>query len=186
MKMASDRFNSVRHEYLPNLLTSDEVTDLGDKMHVEFDRQTITNHFARGPVKMIYEPVSAKSTSEKICKFLQNYLNVELCPTFWYSTQYYHGAFMLVHRDRPACEISVSLNISGDLPWDLYVKDKNDQVHGYKTPPGDAVLYSGSELLHWRTHYEGQCYTQAFFNYVVKDGPNAKFSYDPPQDQVPW
>jgi hypothetical protein len=186
MLMLQNKFEVCKHQYLQQLLNDEEIDSLNSNIQLEFDSEPITNHFARGPVKMIYQPDSAKSTSEKICDYLQNHLNLELCPTFWYSTQYYNGAFMLVHRDRPACEISVSLNISGDMLWDLYLKDKNDCVHGYKTPPGDAVLYSGSELLHWRTHYEGQCYTQAFFNYVTKDGPNTRFSHDPPQNLVPW
>jgi hypothetical protein len=44
---------------------------------------------------------------------------------------------------------------------------------------GDAVLYRGMEVEHWREKYtEGQWQAQVFLHYVDADGPHADQKYD--------
>jgi hypothetical protein len=44
---------------------------------------------------------------------------------------------------------------------------------------GDAVLYRGMNIEHWREKYtEGQWQAQVFLHYVDADGPHADQKYD--------
>ena len=44
--------------------------------------------------------------------------------------------------------------------------------------PGDAVLYKGNELFHWRDPYQGTEQINAFFFFVRAKGPKAVLKYD--------
>ena len=44
--------------------------------------------------------------------------------------------------------------------------------------PGDAVLYRGMVLEHWRDPYEGVRAAQVFLHYVDQDGPHAEWKFD--------
>lgn len=44
--------------------------------------------------------------------------------------------------------------------------------------PGDALVYSGPEVAHWRDAFAGQSQTQIFLLYVRRNGPNAHLRFD--------
>lgn len=94
------------------------------------------------------------------------------------------------HRDRKACEISLSLNIGQrpSEPWPLCVESERES-HSASLSPGDALLYRGIDLFHWRDAYQGEALVQVFLHYVDLDGPNADQKFDgrptlmrPPRD----
>ena len=98
-----------------------------------------------------------------------------LYPTYSYARLYKPNEELKKHTDRPACEISatVTLEFEGD-PWSIYMAGNkvNMQV-------GDAVLYRGMDVEHWREKYiEGQWQAQVFLHYVDADGPHADQKYD--------
>lgn len=102
-----------------------------------------------------------------------------LLPTYSYLRIYKHGDVLLSHRDRPACEFSLSLNI-GQVPgepWPIYVESPEGKAE-VKLGPGDALLYRGIDLFHWRERYEGHQLVQFFLHYVDADGPHAAEQYD--------
>ena len=43
---------------------------------------------------------------------------------------------------------------------------------------GDAVIYLGQEVDHWREEFEGDWYAQCFLHYVDKDGKHASHYRD--------
>jgi hypothetical protein len=97
----------------------------------------------------------------------------ELFPTYSYCRIYYTGATMKPHTDRPACEISMSLCVGGES-WPLWF-----EKHGpVLLQPGNAVLYPGLELTHWREEYKGSGCTQVFLHWVDANGPYADWRYD--------
>jgi hypothetical protein len=104
---------------------------------------------------------------------------LRLLPTYAYFRIYKHGDVLKRHRDRPACEITVSLNIgqTPSEPWLLYVeRDKEADVA--RLMPGDALIYRGIECFHWREPYPGTQLVQVFLHYVNRDGPHAGRKYD--------
>jgi predicted 2-oxoglutarate/Fe(II)-dependent dioxygenase YbiX len=123
----------------------------------------------------------------------------KLLPTYAYARYYVPGEVLKVHRDRPACEISASLTLGfdGDV-WPFWAgmpsteedggvkyKAEHDEDVYIKNPTpirmeaGDAILYHGQEVFHWREEYkEGKWQCQVFLHYVDANGPNKEWIYD--------
>lgn len=99
---------------------------------------------------------------------------LELLPTYAFSRIYTYGADLKPHKDRPSCEISVTAMWGSDgTSWPIYMDG-----HEVNMKPGDAVLYSGCELEHYRKKFEGDFHVQTFFHYVDKNGVNKEWLYD--------
>jgi hypothetical protein len=81
---------------------------------------------------------------------------------------------LLKHVDRPSCEISVTVNIGSDgTSWPIYIKGNPVNLK-----PGEAVIYLGCELPHWRESFKGDWCAQVFLHYVDKNGKNKEWAYD--------
>jgi hypothetical protein len=92
---------------------------------------------------------------------------------------YKRGDVLHRHRDRPACEISVTINIGQKPtdPWPIYVEGEGEPcAAGLR--PCDGLLYRGMELFHWRDAYRGEALVQVFLHYVDRDGPHAEQKFD--------
>ena len=103
----------------------------------------------------------------------------QLFPTYSYLRIYKTGNALRPHHDRPACEISLSVNL-GQEPsavWPLWLGGSTGP-RAAELQPGDAVLYRGIELEHWREPYAGVRAAQLFLHYVDRDGPHAEWKYD--------
>jgi hypothetical protein len=102
-----------------------------------------------------------------------------LYPTYSYLRLYLKGAVLPRHVDRASCEISVTLTISseGTDPWPIFL-DVNGRTVSVKLEPGDALIYRGQDLAHWRECFEGESQLQVFLHYVRQDGPYSRFRFD--------
>jgi hypothetical protein len=103
-----------------------------------------------------------------IRKKLEKELGRKLYNTYYYDRYYFPGQALTKHADRDACEISVTLHISTNLPDDLKdwpIKIKTPDVYTDKSKsailvpgeerscvlnPGDGMVYKGCERPHWR------------------------------------
>jgi hypothetical protein len=83
------------------------------------------------------------------------------------------------HRDRPACEVSLTLNLGfqAEKPWPIWF-EVDGEVRTASLEPGDALLYKGIELPHWREPFDGENSAQVFLHYVNQDGQNREWKYD--------
>tara|TARA_Y100000114_G_C11757212_1_gene327551 strand:- start:314 stop:862 length:549 start_codon:yes stop_codon:yes gene_type:complete len=90
----------------------------------------------------------------------------DLFPTYSFWRMYTKFAVLKKHKDRPSCEISVTVHIGSDnTPWPIYMDGKP-----MDTKPGDAVIYLGCELEHWRDEFKGDWAAQTFLHYVDANG----------------
>jgi len=131
-------------------------------------------------------------------KRIESFLNLELVPTYSYERKYYRDSVLYAHRDRPSCEISATIAIDSETdsgkPWPIWVlNDKNyagfDNSNAFAVSqalsteerslkgckaifldPGDALIYQGINVLHWRDPLEGSYAKQVFIHYVNKNG----------------
>jgi len=105
--------------------------------------------------------------------------SLALYPTYSYFRLYKRGDALKRHRDRPACEISISLNIgqTPSEPWPIYVERDAGPVAALLAP-GDALVYRGCDCLHWRDAFQGDRLVQVFLHYVDRDGPHADRKFD--------
>lgn len=168
-------FETIGYEKISYpILSNEETKSLKKQLDAQLGSKFVEPH--RGIVRMVYCPDSAEYVFDRVKKNLEDFLEESLLPTYWFCTQYFNGSFMRDHYDREECEISVSLNISQDKPWKLFISDKQNVQHGLETFPGEGILYSGTECNHWREPYSGVEYTQLFLHYVRENGKYADYS----------
>jgi hypothetical protein len=109
---------------------------------------------------------------------LETLIGYSLYPTYNYCRIYSPKEVLERHSDRPSCEISITAtldyNTFDDDPWDLYV-EPDIKIKLY---PGDALVYKGCEIEHWREKFIGVYQTQVFMHYVDANGPYAECKYD--------
>lgn len=112
-------------------------------------------------------------------------LGDKVLPTYTYARIYKHGSMLERHRDRPACEISFTLNLGKDTNWPIWFQRPDGSETSVELNPGDAVMYLGCQADHWRESFGGQEYTQVFMHYVRSYGPKAWAYFDKRQQQIP-
>ena len=115
---------------------------------------------------------------EKIWPMLENIVDQPLLPTYSYGRLYTNENELTKHRDRPACEISVTVQLgrSHNYAWPLYAGNER-----FDLAEGDGVIYYGCDIEHWRNKCDGpQGYYsgQAFFHYVKANGKHADQAND--------
>lgn len=124
-------------------------------------------------------PVLTETLLDVMTSILSQTINCELYPTYSYLRIYMKGAELERHTDRPSCEVSATLPLSYDAStiWPLYIESGN-KVIGVELEPGDALLYKGIEVPHWREAFEGERQVQVFLHYVKKNGKYSEFKFD--------
>lgn len=103
----------------------------------------------------------------------------ELWPTFSYLRVYERGNLLKAHHDRPACEVSMTINlgISPDEAWPLWIAGPAG-VAAIALNPGDALIYRGCDCYHWREPFAGDYAAQVSLHYVDRHGPSAAWKFD--------
>ena len=137
---------------------------------------------------------------------LEKIIGRTLYNTYYYDRYYFPGQALTKHADRDACEISVSIHVSTNLPdklkdWPFKIKTPDTYTDDKKTAvlipgegraailnPGDGLLYKGCERPHWRDAMptpekvedapKEYYYHQIFFHYVLQDGQRAHCAWD--------
>lgn len=104
---------------------------------------------------------------------------VSVYPTYSYFRVYKKGDKLKKHKDRPSCEISLSLSLGydPDEPWPLWV-DGGAGATPLRITKGDAVMYKGTEVAHWREEFPGNYAAQVFLHYVDQQGPYREWRFD--------
>lgn len=103
-----------------------------------------------------------------------------LLPTYSYSRIYQAGERLYPHVDRPACEISVTVNVATKGEFSpIYTQYGQNDPEKHVLNPGDAVIYMGCDVMHWRQPLkENQLNVQFMLHYVDKNGPHAEYAKD--------
>jgi hypothetical protein len=104
---------------------------------------------------------------------------LRLYPTYSYYRVYGRGAVLPRHTDREACEVSLSvcLGYAASEPWPLWV-ERHGQPRAIALRPGDALMYRGIEVPHWREAFAGDHAAQLFLHYVDQTGPYQAYRFD--------
>lgn len=100
-------------------------------------------------------------------EIMEKETGLKVLPTYSCWRMYILGADLKKHKDRPSCEISVTVQIASSSKWPLYI-DGNEIT----LEDGDAVIYRGCDVEHWRNEYKSDYHAQVFLHYVDKNGPH--------------
>mgnify|MGYP000574241470 CR=1 FL=1 len=113
-----------------------------------------------------------ENLSDFLLPKIESAAGMKLLPTYTYFRVYKAGDILEKHTDRPSCEISISLCLrkKGNI-WPIYVNNTAVMLE-----EGDAVVYKGCEVEHWREPYtEGTKQAQLFLHYVDANGSHTKW-----------
>ncbi|MGL4729916.1 MAG: SEC-C metal-binding domain-containing protein [Bosea sp. (in: a-proteobacteria)] len=105
-------------------------------------------------------------------------LGEPVLPTYVYGRIYRTGNDLPRHRDRPACEISLTVNLSQDGGWPIFMQKPNGKEAAVDLDPGQAILYLGCDADHWREAFTGKEMVQIFMHYVRANGDRAGQFFD--------
>lgn len=107
---------------------------------------------------------------ESCCAQMSSAFSVDLIPTYDFSRIYRKGDILRAHTDRPSCEYSATINLRNkETPWEFFWEGGSALME-----QGDAVLYTGCTVEHWREKNEAGAIHQVFLHYVDANGPNAE------------
>jgi len=160
----ADPLRSVAHEYaIKRALLSRETTSAGA---------------APGTPSFYADPLM-DTLLDLFHSVAETFSGLELFPTFSDLRVYGRGAIVNPHTQRPAGEVTLSVNVGCDATkiWPFYLGTRHG-LQAVSLTPGDGVLYFGCESPHWRGEFEGEYQVQAFFHYVNRRGPNAEWKFD--------
>jgi len=116
----------------------------------------------------------------KLKPLIEKQVEQELIEMYSYCRIYKKDAVLDRHKDRTSCEISITLNLGGDL-WPIYLdptKGKNQSGIKIELNAGDMLIYRGCILEHWRESFQGNDCAQVFLHYNIKNENSEKIKYD--------
>lgn len=105
---------------------------------------------------------------------------LELHPTYSFARVYVKDDYLKPHVDRKACEISLTINVATvGTNWPIWMRVPGKDPISLLLEPGDAVVYKGCEVEHWRDPAKDTDLTAQFMlHYVDKNGPYAINKWD--------
>jgi predicted 2-oxoglutarate/Fe(II)-dependent dioxygenase YbiX len=198
MSNTVEDFANKKYAYLPEFLDKDNCQQLTTELK-NLINQGFTVKDNQCPIsEAIHGSVVFDSLLEQLLPYFEQACGKQLLPTYSYARLYEPGDELKLHLDRPACEISVTLTLGFEgNPWPILVANQSSEVTGtpmlddkgqtqyvgeineYKMNVGDAIIYRGQEVFHWRIPYkEGKWQAQVFLHYVDANGPHATEKYD--------
>ena len=159
------------YEYLKFSILAHQLS--GNNQAVKGDDQVIGS-FTRG-----HGDLALDSLMKMMKPKMEEVTCLKLFPTYTYSRIYRKGNYLAHHKDRPSCEISITLKLSASddrYNWPIWMKDTE-----YTLDDGDGVVYRGCDLDHWRETCEAPDnwkMGQVFMHYVDQNGPHTDYKYD--------
>jgi hypothetical protein len=166
----------VLKQFIPRIMCdyiSENVKVLEGNSGLEYNDNQVEKAFSAG------SPIVTETLLDIMTPVLAKAINCELYPTYSYLRVYLKGAELAKHMDRPSCEVSATLPISYDASeiWPLYLETDGGATR-VELEPGDALIYKGIEVPHWREPFEGERQVQVFLHYVRKNGEYDEYKFD--------
>ena len=185
MSYFTDRFGET-YKVIRNYIPREEALRLGDEFKQTIVDEEIVSYRMEGEGSDrhdYYNNVSQVAIlSEKVSE-LNTLLGRKVLPAYAYLRHYGPEGFLSKHKDRPSCEVSLSIHLCGDKEWAFGIEDKEGNPVELLLQPGDAVLYDAPNATHWREVYTGESYVQTFHHYVLLGGEYEKLFFDE-HDQI--
>lgn len=104
---------------------------------------------------------------------LRQLLPAPVQPSYTFLVKYPPGCQMARHTDREQCVWNMSLVLQRELPlgqppWPIYLETRQGPVD-VRLQPGDAVLYPGTEIPHWRPVLQAEHVDVVLFHFVSSE-----------------
>lgn len=167
---------------IPNFINYHRAKELGNEFKIHSESQNNGGDPQAPNSQSSYNYISFLELLCEKTQQVSSILEETVLPTYAYSRVYYNGSVLNRHRDRDACEISLTLHLDGDKSWPIYIETPSGEEKCVILEPGDAMMYLGKVADHWRNEYNGQYYTQVFLHYVRSRGDCSYAYFDKNKD----
>jgi hypothetical protein len=164
----------VVKNFLPKAWAEELYVDFRDHGRVESAVRTYTIKSLDnlGLVHEYKNPVGGLEILYYMTQRMVDIVGERLFPTYAFMRCYNEGSCLPMHTDRPACEVSVSIHLGSDKPWEFIIEDPDQNPTSVILEKGDAIIYLGCVASHGRKdNYDGDHYIQIFLHYVRSRGP---------------
>lgn len=166
----------LKYKIIKNFLTKEE-TELAKKyMIIKHNNNRVDFDFVQNNNSdtIFYKDPLGEALLLNKKELMEKETNLSLFPTYSFTRLYTYNSELKPHKDRPSCEISVTVMLGSDgTEWPIYMEEKPINMS-----PGDACIYLGCELQHYRKNFTGDWHAQCFLHYVDQNGPFADYKYD--------
>jgi hypothetical protein len=160
-----------------NFLNKDEINlismycEISHRNNIKkFDRSCLTNNADSS----YYADYLTESLLLNKKNIMEKESGLKLLPTYSFWRTYTKYATLIKHKDRPSCEISVTVSIANDgTDWPIFMNNKKVILK-----PGEAAIYRGCDVKHHREELLGDYQTQIFLHYVDANGPHKECNRD--------
>jgi hypothetical protein len=176
-------FKEKGYVHLKDFLHKDSCKELANELKRLVSENKTIKDVQCPKSQAIHGTVTFDKLLEDLTPHFEAASGLKLFPTYSYARFYNaQDEELKLHRDRPACEISATLTLDfeGDV-WPIFMGANEDKSNAteVKMEIGDAVMYRGCDIYHWREAYkEGKWQAQVFLHYVDQNGPHAEWKYD--------
>jgi len=165
-----------KYKIVKNFLVKEEIKLLVDYCRIKHRINFNSFDFAQnnnGDTFFYADPLMESLMVNKL-NLMEKETGLELLPTYAFWRMYTKFADLKKHTDRESCEISVTVMIGSDgTKWPIFMNGIQIELE-----PGDAAIYLGCEIEHWREEFNGDWHAQTFLHYVDKNGPNKEWFKD--------
>jgi hypothetical protein len=165
-----------KYKLIKNFLTQEEV-EIGSYYFNLLHKRNMSDfdlHQSNNLDSQFYGDSFTDTILMKKLNLVEKESGLDLFPTYSYTRVYTFNSDLKKHKDRPSCEISISTMWCSDgTKWPIYMDNNPLEMN-----PGDAVIYAGCEVEHWRNSFEGDYHIQSFLHYVDQNGIYKDFKYD--------
>lgn len=114
-----------------------------------------------------YGDVAMETLLEKTRPDIEKHTGLELVPMYSFARLYKKGDVLRRHKDRLSCQVSVTMFLGGDS-WPIYLEPSgklNKKGIEINLQQGEALLYAGCKVEHWREEFQGENCGQVFLHY---------------------
>lgn len=166
--------------YVKNFIDTETITTVSKYLeNVVAQRRYVDDEFTK--IAIYSDPLLEIILQNSVLS-MEYISEKELYPTYSYGRIYVGQEDLSCHTDRESCEYTATINVAsvGD-PWPIAMKNKQGKTKKFVLKPGDAVIYKGCEVSHWRDkaiNTEGHINVQFMLHYVDKNGPFSRHKYD--------
>ncbi len=174
------RYSADGCQFLERLVTPEVAAFLSDHAALLLDAGRLEPDLQVPGSWIVYGDSANDTVLAMVTGRVSDAIDIDLEPTYSFLRLYRHGQELVPHRDRPECEHSATLHLasSGGTGWPLWLRSGDRDPLSFVTSPGDAVIYRGDRLLHWRDPLRDQWHAQLFLHWVDRAGPNASRRFD--------
>ena len=171
-------FLKDNHIIIKNFINEKDAKILGENVvNYSFKEELNSATNATG----IHNPIWGLEILTHKCYNLSKIIGDYLLPTYCYARVYKNNSELYIHKDRPSCEVSLTLHLDGDSSWPIWIQTPEGDNVSVDLQSGDAMVYLGCLAPHWREKYTGNQYSQLFLHYVRSRGKNSQHYFDIPK-----